>query len=108
MTNDSAKWVSLGGAVLMLGSFIFSALAYQTAVKNRLSLASLEGRVQIKTEDRYTAQNAAMDFEIIREMLAADKNSLAEAVKTRDQKFEQIFKRLDVLENRLQEQSNNH
>ena len=81
--------VALSGAVLAV------------TVENRLAIADIRGRMTVRTEDRYTATHAQKDLAEIRSLIAADRDDLLNAVKTRDVKFDEVHRRLDAIEKRL-------
>lgn len=60
--RDWAMWFQAGLLVLLVGALIVISLTYQVTVENRLSISSLDARMEVRTKDRYTTVEAARDL----------------------------------------------
>lgn len=88
---------------MVTGSFLVAALNYDLSVQNRLAIAAIDGRMSVKTEDRYSAGDASRDFRLLRDLVKSDRDELTTAVKTRDDKFREVLKRLDAIERKMEQ-----
>jgi cell division protein FtsL len=90
-------WLIAGMAVAMFGVLIVAANTYQTTLENRLSLSDLQGRVEAKTADRYSASDADREFGLLRQEMSDERKVLIASIKSRDAKLAKILAELDEI-----------